>query len=126
MASFGSSGDLPSLWDREDGDLPFELGCPATSHEPFPARNRRPRGVGDAGGRVRTLPPERFPNGVPTPGALPEAVWINKPKECGCARKSDLVDGTQANEFEGPTRDAIPESGRIRSEKAEMLLVGAH
>ena len=70
--------------------------------------------------------PERFPNGVPTPGAPPDAVWINKPKECGCGRESDIVDGTQANDIEGPTRDAIPESGKFRSEKEEMLLVGAH
>jgi len=70
--------------------------------------------------------PERFPNGVPTPGALPDAVWINKPKECGCGRESDIVGGPQANEFEGPTPDAIPESGRIRSETEEMLLVRAH
>ena len=70
--------------------------------------------------------PERFPHGVPTPGALPEAVWINKPKECGCAKESDIVGGTQALDLEGPTRDPIPEPAKIRSTREELLLVGAH
>ncbi len=70
--------------------------------------------------------PERFPHGIPTPAAMPEAVWINKPKECECGRESDLVDGTQAGVIEDPTRDRTCEPGRVKPEKEEILLVGAH
>lgn len=58
--------------------------------------------------------PERFPNGVPTPAALPEAVWINKPKECGCRPESDTGG------------DETRESEEIRPNGRELLLVGAH
>ena len=70
--------------------------------------------------------PERFPNGVPTPGLLPEAVWINKPKECGCAKESGIVGAPKADDLECPSREATPASGRITSREQEMLLVGAH
>jgi len=58
--------------------------------------------------------PERFPNGVPTPGLLPEAVWINKPKECGCISERETGRGD------------TPESEGIRPKGREILLVGAH
>jgi putative transposase len=66
--------------------------------------------------------PERFPRGVPTPAALPEAVWINKPKECSCGSEDGSNGGIQPNEVEDSTR----EPGRIRSGKENTLLVAAH
>ena len=70
--------------------------------------------------------PERFPNGVPTPGALPGAVWINKPRECGCEEDSEVVSCPGSNDLGPPTGDRIRESVVIRPTKKEMLLVGAH
>ena len=35
--------------------------------------------------------PERFPHGIPTPGALPLAVWINKPKEHRGEEENELA-----------------------------------
>ena len=70
--------------------------------------------------------PERFPNGVPTPGALPEAVWINKPRECGCEEESEVVSCPGSNDPGPPAGNGTPESGLIRSTEKEMLVVGAH
>lgn len=66
--------------------------------------------------------PERFPNGVPTPAALPESVWINKPKECGCESEEESNGGIQPSQAEDPTS----KPGENRSEKEEFLLVDAH
>ncbi len=66
--------------------------------------------------------PERFPNGVPIPAALPEAVWINKPKECGCESEEESNGGIQPRQAEDPTS----KPGENRSEKEESLLVDAH
>jgi putative transposase len=66
--------------------------------------------------------PERFPNGIPTPTALPEAVWINKPKDCGCESENGPKDGIQPSQAEDPAR----KPGESRSGKEEFLLVGAH
>ena len=35
--------------------------------------------------------PERFVRGLPTPPALPEQVWINKPKEAGLGNNTDVL-----------------------------------
>ena len=35
--------------------------------------------------------PERFVRGVPQPPALPEQVWINKPKEVGLGNNIDVL-----------------------------------
>ena len=35
--------------------------------------------------------PERFVRGLPTPPALPEQVWINKPKEVGLGNNTDVL-----------------------------------
>jgi putative transposase len=66
--------------------------------------------------------PERFPNGVPTPAALPDAVWINKPRECGCESEDGSNGGIQTSQAEDPTW----KPGETRSGKEEFLLVGAH
>jgi putative transposase len=70
--------------------------------------------------------PERFPHGVPTPGALPRAVWINKPADCGCQEENDLVGSVVRADRErsrgGTTIDF--EVGDPKTE--EMSLVVAH
>ncbi len=70
--------------------------------------------------------PERFPNGMPTPGVLPEAVWINKPKECECAGEKDIVICPGSDDLGPPTRNHPQESGVIRPTLKERMLVGAH
>jgi putative transposase len=67
--------------------------------------------------------PERFPRGVPTPGTLPAAVWINKPTHApengfaGCPRINDLEVGRDSR---------TPESRVIRPSEEIMTLVEAH
>ena len=43
--------------------------------------------------------PERFPNGLPTPSALPTAVGINPP-----AKRIEVVDGTVVDRFRGAAK----------------------
>jgi putative transposase len=70
--------------------------------------------------------PERFPHGVPTPGALPQAVWINKPVECACAEASRLVGCAVSADLESPRGRSTPESAVGRPREKEMSLVVAH
>ena len=70
--------------------------------------------------------PERFPNGLPTPGSLPQAVWINKPLGCGGEQKSELVGCHRSADLETPRGRSTPESGVIRPREDEKLLVNAH
>jgi len=69
--------------------------------------------------------PERFPHGVPTPGTLPPAVWINKPAERGTAPETDLVESLGSDDLEGPRGRGTPESLVIMPTEEEMLLVSA-
>jgi putative transposase len=70
--------------------------------------------------------PERFPNGLPTPGSLPQAVWINKPVECAYEEKNELAGGSWSADLEAPRVQATPDSRVIESNEEEMLLVTAH
>lgn len=70
--------------------------------------------------------PERFPRGVPTPGKLAEAVWINKPLSCGCAEENVLAGCRRGDDLERPKGSGTPESGVISPPEEEMLLVTAH
>ena len=70
--------------------------------------------------------PERFPHGVPTPGTLPPAVWINKPLGCGCAEESELAGCPMSDDLEGPRGRSTLESAVIRPNEEEMVLVTAH
>ena len=70
--------------------------------------------------------PERFPNGLPTPGSLPQAVWINKPLGCGSEHESELVACHRSADLETPRGRSTPESWVIRQrEEEEKLLVNA-
>ena len=69
--------------------------------------------------------PERFPRGVPTPGTLPAAVWINKPAGCGCAEKHEFAGCPRNDDREG-TGSSTPESGMPGPREEEMVLVTAH
>lgn len=55
--------------------------------------------------------PARFPHGMPTPGTLPEAVWINKPADCGCAAENGLAAGPRSDDLEAPAEPGPPASG---------------
>ena len=70
--------------------------------------------------------PERFPNGLPTPGSLPQAVWINQPIGCGGEQESELVGCHRSADLETPRGRSTPESGVIRPREEEMLFVNAH
>lgn len=69
--------------------------------------------------------PERFPHGMPTPGRPPEAVWINKPTECGCEEKNELGECSRIDDLEVRRGNSTPESGVIRPTEEEMLLLTA-
>jgi len=47
--------------------------------------------------------PERFPRGMPTPGTLPAAVWINKPVRCECAEQNARPGGSRSDDLEALT-----------------------
>ena len=55
-------------------------------------REQRARVLADAFAKH----PERFPNGLPTPSALPTEVWINPP-----AKRIEVVGGTVVDRFRG-------------------------
>lgn len=70
--------------------------------------------------------PERFPRGVPTPGTLPRAVWINKPAACGCAEQNEPAGCPRTAELETPRDRSTPETGaRGPSVEEETVLVTA-
>jgi len=69
--------------------------------------------------------PERFPHGMPTPGTLPQAVWINKPARCGCGLENDLVESSRSVDLETMRGKSTPESRVIRPPEEETLLVTA-
>jgi len=70
--------------------------------------------------------PERFPRGVPTPGTLPRAVWINKPAGCGCGEQTELAGCPRSDDLERPRGRSTPESAGSRSREEEMVLATAH
>jgi putative transposase len=70
--------------------------------------------------------PERFVRGVPTPGSLPQAVWINQPVECGCGEQNELAACLKSDDLETPRLRTTPVSEAIRSSQEEMLLATAH
>jgi putative transposase len=69
--------------------------------------------------------PERFPHGMPTPGTLPQTVWINKPARCWCGLENDLVESTRSVDLETMRGKSTPESRVIRPTEEETLLVTA-
>jgi putative transposase len=71
--------------------------------------------------------PERFPHGVPTPGRLSQAVWINKPAGCGCEEKNELARCPSIEDLEGPRGRSTPEFAVIGpTEEDDVLLAAAH
>ena len=69
--------------------------------------------------------PERFPNGLPTPGTLPQAVWINQPARCGCEEENVLMRSSKSADLKTGRDTGTPESGVITPKDEEMLLVTA-
>ncbi len=69
--------------------------------------------------------PERFPNGLPTPQTLPQAVWINKPLGCGDAAKNELAGCHRSADLKTVRGKSTPESAVIRPREEEKLLVNA-
>jgi len=69
--------------------------------------------------------PERFPRGVPTPGIPSQAVWINKPVECGCEKENELVECPDSDDPETTKGRGTPESAVIGTKEKEMSLVNA-
>lgn len=69
--------------------------------------------------------PERFPHGMPVPGILPKAVWINKPVSCGCEKENDLTRSFRSVDLETPKGAGTLVSGVIKPSERKMLLVAA-
>jgi putative transposase len=72
---------------------------------------------------AHTAHPERFPRGIPTPGTLPRAVWINKPAPCACANEIESRGCSRSHDLETPKEAVPPESRVIRSTEEDMVLV---
>lgn len=72
------------------------------------------------------LHPERFPRGLPTPGTLPCAVWINKPVNCECGDENDLAGSAVKADREKPRNEATLDSEAREPKKEGMSLVVAH
>lgn len=70
--------------------------------------------------------PERFVCGVPPPGVLPGAVWINKPAGCGCAEKPGRAGWLRSDDREGPRLEATPNPEVIDGTQREILTAMAH
>jgi len=70
--------------------------------------------------------PERFPHGIPTPGTLPLAVWINKPKESGCEEKNELAESVVSVDHEKLRGGTTPKSEACGPRDEKMSLVIAH
>ena len=69
--------------------------------------------------------PERFPRGLPTPGTLPAAVWINKPVRCACAKQNALPGSARSDDLERPRDSSTPEPGVTEATEEELVLVTA-
>jgi len=70
--------------------------------------------------------PERFPRGVPTPGTLPGAVWINKPAGCGCGEGTERAECPRSDDLERRRGSPPPKSGMSEpASEEEMVLVMA-
>ena len=70
--------------------------------------------------------PERFPRGMPTPGSLATAVWINKPATPADAATTDLAASPRMDDLEAARDKSTPETGRISLAEEEAMLVEAH
>jgi putative transposase len=71
--------------------------------------------------------PERFVRGVPTPGTLPQAVWINKPVECGCGEQNELAESFRSADLEEPrVETTTPDSEAVEPAEEEILTAIAH
>jgi hypothetical protein len=69
--------------------------------------------------------PERFPRGIPSPPRLPEAVWINKPKNLEVEQESDALSAPHSDDLYRPRVRVLPISGneiRSKQEVAEASL----
>jgi len=70
--------------------------------------------------------PERFPRGVPRPGILPAAVWINQPASGGCPTETDAPGCPRTDDLELGGDSTTPEFRGIESGKEEELLAMVH
>lgn len=69
--------------------------------------------------------PERFPRGLPAPGRVPTAVWINKPADCPCAEEPEPRECPRSTDRESPREKSPLESGKAEWCEEEMVLVAA-
>ena len=71
--------------------------------------------------------PERFPRGMPTPGTLPTAVWINKPPAPAAGATNDLAGCPRSDDLEARRDTSTPDPGVIRlAEEEQLMLAEAH
>lgn len=66
--------------------------------------------------------PERFPRGVPTPGTLPPAVWINKPARYACEQEREHPEGSHGDGITTPRAWTAPDPAALRSGDGQVLL----
>lgn len=66
--------------------------------------------------------PERFPRGMPSPGHVPSAVWINKPAGSGCADQTERVGCPKSNDLEVVRDSSTLELEVSKSTEEELVL----
>ncbi len=65
--------------------------------------------------------PERFPRGMPSPPALPEAVWINKPKTFEVEPQTGALTASQSDNLDRPKVKVVPVSGNDFNSEEVMM-----
>lgn len=87
-------GDLLQWYNHAHHHAGRGLLTPSDVHHGLAEEKVSPRALVLA--QAYAAHPERFPRGEPTPPALPQEVWINKPKSAGGERSTDPVSGSAA------------------------------
>ena len=122
-------GDLLHWYNTEHHHVGLGLFTPHDVHYGLAAAKREQRAhvLADAFAKH----PERFPNGLPSPRALPSAVWINPPAEVIQVAADEMTMPRDSRSIEifdpGATSKAVPEvepaaSPNLRSEDRCMAV----
>jgi putative transposase len=110
-------GDLLGWYNTEHHHVGLGLFTPHDVHYGLAAAKREKRALVLAEAFARN--PERFPNGMPMPKALPTAVWINPPIERGVLIDRAGTTSRESGAFEivdpEASSKANPEAGLVAS-----------
>jgi len=70
--------------------------------------------------------PERFPRGLPTPGTLPGAVWINQPATPPDGANTALAASPRTEDLDVKRESTTPDFGGMTPTEEATMLVEAH